>query len=77
MPLLDVLDDIPTDVEMIGHVLDGAEPRQVQHVAFEGVGVGPPRIGKRHVHLPRDFALKANDARDFGKDKGRPRSDGE
>ena len=40
--LLDVLDQVPADVQVLGHVADGHAPRQFQGVALEGVGVAPP-----------------------------------
>jgi hypothetical protein len=73
---LDVFDDVPTDVEMQGGVLDGGELRELQRVAFEGVRVGPAGIGKGHLDLPGAFALKANDARHIDHEKGRLQADG-
>src|SRR5262249_57948935 len=34
--LLDVLDRVPADVEVAGHIEDGHAPRQLQGVALEG-----------------------------------------
>ena len=49
---LDVLDDVPTDLQVLGHVLDGHVPRQLQGVALEGAGVVLLGIGKADLDLP-------------------------
>src|SRR5262249_20518118 len=68
MPLevafLNVLDRIPADTEVSGNILDGHALRQFQGVALEGVRVAKTRVGKRELHLPRDLAVVALDARD-------------
>ena len=61
---------------MVGHVLNSAEAREIENIAFEGVRVGSPWIGERHLHLPGDYALKADDAGHLDKDKRRLAADG-
>ena len=76
MPLLDVLDDVPTDAEVPGHILDGRELGQLQGIALEGVRVGPPRIGERNLDLPGVLAAEADDARHLDQQVGRLQADG-
>src|SRR5258708_6759315 len=59
---LDVLDDVPTDVQVPGHGLDGHMVRQLQGIALEGTGVAPARIGETEVHLADQIASPAADA---------------
>ena len=49
---LDVLDGVPTDLEVLGHVLDGHVPGQLQGVALEGAGVAFLGIGEAELDLP-------------------------
>lgn len=42
---LNVLDDVPADVEVTSRVLDGRSLRQLQGITFEGMGVGSARVG--------------------------------
>jgi hypothetical protein len=48
---LDVLDGVPTDLEVLGHVLDGHVPGQIQGVALEGAGVAFLGIGEADLDL--------------------------
>ncbi len=62
---LDVLDGIPADLEVLGDILDGHEPRQVEDVAFEGTRVVLARVGEAELHLANLTAFEAQDARDL------------
>ena len=62
--LLDVFDDVPTDFEVLGHVLDGHHRRELQSIALKGLGVRPARIGKGDRDLPHHPTLSALDTRD-------------
>ena len=68
--LLDVLDHVPADVEVMGHVEDGHAPRQLQDVTLEGLGVAAPRIGEGDLDLADQPAGLTFDPRD-GQDHGR------
>src|SRR3974390_594845 len=59
---LDVLDDVPTDAQVPGHVEDGHAPRQFQGIALEGFGVGSPWVGKGDLHLADHATGPADDA---------------
>jgi hypothetical protein len=45
IPFLNILDHVPSDVEMTGYVLDGHVPAKLQGVAFECPCIGVARIG--------------------------------
>ena len=74
VPLLDVLDDVPAHPQMVGHVLDRHVPRELQHIAGEGAGVGPSLLGQSQANLPHDLAGPAFDARQRD-DRGARRGD--
>src|SRR5262249_43551402 len=65
----DVLDGVPADAEVTGHVLDGHQPAQLQGVPLEGLGVAAPGVGKGQAHRADDPASPAFDAGD-GQDDG-------
>jgi hypothetical protein len=65
--LLDVLDQVPTDVQMVGHVEDGHVPGQLQGVALERLGVAAPHVGEGHLDLAHHPTVLTGHARD-GKD---------
>ena len=62
--LLDVLDHVPADIEVMGDVLDGHAPRQLQDVALEGLGVAAARVGEGDLDLADPPAGATFDARD-------------
>ena len=74
---LDVLDNVPTDIEMPGRVLDGGELRELQRVAFKGVRVAPARIGEGNLDLPGEFTSKAHDPRHLDHEERRLQTDGD
>src|SRR5262249_47706884 len=76
VPLLNVLDDIPTDVEVTSRVLDGRGPRQLQGIAFEGMRVGSAWVGEGDLDLAGALAVGAKDACNLEEDKGRFHADG-
>lgn len=51
MPLLSILDHVPSDVEMMGHDLDGHVPTKFQRVAFEQTGIAVVKIGEVGTNL--------------------------
>ena len=51
VPFLNVLDDIPGDVEMAGHVEDRHVLRELEDVALESPGIGEAGIGKAKFYL--------------------------
>src|SRR5262249_28779520 len=74
---LDVLDEIPADIEVMGDVLDGHAPGQLQGVASEGLGVAPPGVGEGDIDLADGAAGRAFDAGDGQDDGGGPAADGQ
>ena len=54
--LLDFLDHIPTDAQMVRHVLNGHILRKFQGITLKGFSVGDARISKSNLHLPDDTA---------------------
>jgi hypothetical protein len=75
VPLLDVLDGVPTDAEMMGHVLDGHALGQLQGIAFEGMGVTAHGIGEVDGNLAEEPAGAAFDARDLKEQMSRAVAD--
>ena len=55
--LLDLLDHVPTDAQVLGHVLDGHVPGEFQGVPLKGFGIGDARIGKANLHLSDHAAV--------------------
>ena len=49
---LNLFDDIPTHTEMPGNVQNGHVPAQLQGIAFEGLCIAAPRVGKSDSVLP-------------------------
>ena len=70
VPLLDVLDHVPADAQVPGHVLDGHMAAQLQGVALEGAGVAAARVGEGDLDLADQATVLAFDARD-GQDDDR------
>jgi hypothetical protein len=62
--LLNVLDNVPADSRVVGHIEDGHAPRQFQGVALESLGVGPPWVGEIDLHLANLPTGLTGDARD-------------
>ena len=56
---LDVLDGVPTDLEVLGHVEDGHVARQLQDVALEGAGVVLFGVGEADLGLADRAAVQA------------------
>ena len=56
---LDLLDGVPTDLQMLGDILDGHVPRQLQGIALERPRVPLHGIGEPDFHLPGQTALSA------------------
>lgn len=48
--LLAVLDQVPTDAQVLGHVLDRHVPGEFHRVPLKRVRVAPPRIGEPMGH---------------------------
>jgi len=63
MAFLDVLNDIPADPQVPGHILDGGKPAQFKDVAFKGPREALSRIGETDLDLPHQPAGQAPDAR--------------
>src|SRR5512135_1714756 len=74
--LLDVLDHVPADAQVQGHVADGHAATQLQGVALEGVGGAAPRIGEGDLDLPHHTTGLAFDARDGQNHEGGAAADG-
>jgi len=53
---LDVLDQIPADVQVFGHVLNRHVTQEIQRIALERLGVAPASIGKPDSHLADSLA---------------------
>jgi hypothetical protein len=64
VPFLYVLDGVPADAEVLGHVLDGHVLGQAKSVAFEGMRVAATRIGEVDGDLANEMARVAFDAWD-------------
>ena len=62
--LLDVLDQVPADAQVQGHVADGHAAPQLQGVSLEGGGVAAPRVGEGDLDLADHAAGLAFDAGD-------------
>jgi hypothetical protein len=67
--LLDVLDQVPADIQVMGDIADGHAAGQLQGVAFEGPGGAAPRVGEGDLDLADGRAGAAFDPRD-GEDDG-------
>jgi hypothetical protein len=62
-PGLDVLDGVPADLQVLGHVLDGHVLRQFQGIALEGPRVVLLGVGKAQFDLPTVAARETEQAR--------------
>jgi len=58
-PLLNILDDVPTDTQMAGHILNGHTPGQFQSITFKGFSVASTGVGKPYVDLSDQSANQA------------------
>ena len=74
---LDLLDGVPTNNQMIGHILDGHEAGEFESVAFEGVRVMFFGIGKGDLDLADLAAVEAEDAWHFEVDERGLPADGQ
>jgi hypothetical protein len=72
MPLqltfVNVLDDVPTYPQMIGHILHRHPPAEFQDIPLEGVAVGAAGVGQADACLPNNAAGPALDAGERGDD---------
>jgi hypothetical protein len=64
VPRLGVLDDVPADAEVAGHVDDGQAPCQSQGVPLERPGVAPSRGGEGDLYRTDHPAGVSDHARD-------------
>jgi hypothetical protein len=74
---LDVLDRVPANAEVVGHVLGGHELRQFQDVALEGAGVALLGLGEGDLDLADRATGEAKDAGHLELDEGRLAADGQ
>lgn len=51
MPFSSILDHVPSDVEMIGHDLNGHVPTNFQRLAFEHTGIAVAKFGEVDKNL--------------------------
>jgi hypothetical protein len=51
MSFLNVLDDVPTDLQMDGHIPDGHRPQQIQGISLESPRVTATPVCKTNLHL--------------------------
>src|ERR1022692_1307645 len=70
IPLLNVLDDIPTDTQVEGCVLDGGGLRHLPGIALEGMRVGSAWVGEGNLDLAGMLALEANHTCHFEENEG-------
>src|SRR5262249_30904239 len=75
--LLDALDQVPADVEVMGHIEDGHAPRQFQDVALEGLGGALPGFGEGDLDLTDQATGSAFDPRAGQLHDGGPAADGQ
>src|SRR5262249_8722639 len=75
--LLDVLDQVPADVEWVGPIEAGHAPRQLQDVALEGLGGALPGFGEGDLDLTDQPTGGAFDPRDGQLHGGGPAADGQ
>jgi hypothetical protein len=76
LTFLYLLDRVPSNPQMHGHVLDRHVPRQFQHISFKGVRVTQPLIGKIHPGLACLPAARAQQPLNRQLDQDRFASDG-
>jgi hypothetical protein len=74
---LDVLDHVPTDLEMFGHILDGHVAGQFQDITLEGAGVVLLGVGKAEFDLADLTTAKAQQAWNLEADEGGFAADGQ
>ena len=75
MPLLNLLDHVPTDLELPGHVWNRHRPRQFQRVPLEAPRVTHSIRGELDFHWADDPATPAQDPRNRQHDPDRLRAD--
>jgi hypothetical protein len=59
VPLLDILDGIPGNREMPGHIEDRHMFREFEDIPLESAGIGKPGVGKAELHLADRIAPPA------------------
>src|ERR1035438_4069407 len=74
---LDLLDGVPADDQMIGDILDGHEPGEVESIVREGMGVMFLGIRKGDLDLACLATVEAEDARHGEVDEGGGLADGQ
>src|SRR5512135_141020 len=62
--LLNLLDHVPADIQVPGHIANGHTPRQFQRVALEGGGIAASRVGEGDLNLAYHATGLTFDARD-------------
>jgi hypothetical protein len=72
----DLLDQVPTDVQMPGDIFNRHVPGKLQCIACKGPGVAAPLIVKANRHLPNGGALPALHPGDAHSNHIRVRPDG-
>ncbi len=60
--LKDTFYSVPSDLEMVGYILNGLAAKR-QYIAFKGPGVGWP-VGKSQLDLAHDIAAQTLNALD-------------
>src|SRR5262249_45273893 len=73
---LDVLDHVPADAQMHGHIADGHAFGQLQGIPLESFGVAPPRVGEGDLDLTHAPTVQAFHAGDGPDDECGPAADG-
>ena len=76
IPFLNILDHIPSDVEMTGYVLNGHVPAKFQGVAFECPCIGVARIGEVNPNLANQITGATPHSLDSHNDPYRLATDG-
>jgi hypothetical protein len=75
--LLDLFDRMPTDSQVLSHILHGHVSGEFQDVAVERPGVPPVRIGERDARLPRHATAQAMQPLNEALNQGRTQTDRE
>ena len=74
---LNLLDQVPTDTQMRGHVADGHPFGQFQRVPLEGLSIAPSRVGKGDLDLTHQPALPTFHTSDGKDDQCRSTANGQ
>ena len=76
IPFLNILDHVPSDVEMTGYVFDGHVPAKFQGVAFECPCIGVASIGEVYTNLANQITGGTPHSLDSQNDPYRLATDG-